>query len=72
MVEQSLVKKHEKKSKRTGERKQTCYEFDGVTGAEGQVSVMEGGGINMKNKHKEVKIQNNRKANYYRWEHKKT
>lgn len=69
MVEQSLVRKHGKKSKRTGERKQTCYDFDGVMGAAGQVGMMEEGGINMKNKHKEMKTQNNRTANhrYYRW-----
>lgn len=58
MVQQSLVRKRGKKSKRTGERKQTCYDFDGVTGAAGQVRMMEEGGIDMKNKHKEMKIQN--------------
>lgn len=58
LMEQSLVKKHGKKSKRTGERKQTCYDFDGVMAAGGQGSTMEEGGINMKNKHNEMKTQN--------------
>lgn len=58
LVEQSLVKRHGRKSKRTGERKQTYYDFDGVMGAAGQGRMMEEGGINMKNKHKEMKIQN--------------
>lgn len=69
MVEQSLTKKHGKESRRRGECKGTCYDFDGVLLAAGQVSVMEGG-IDMKNKHKEMKIQNTRKAKHHRWEHK--
>lgn len=58
LVEQSLAEKHGKKCKRTEERKQTCYDFDGVMGAAGQGRMMEEGGINMKDKHKEMKIQN--------------
>lgn len=58
LVERSLVKKHGTESKRTGERKETCYDFDGVMGAAGQGRMMEEGGIDMKNKHKEMKIQN--------------
>lgn len=70
LVEQSLMKKHGKESRRRGERKETCYDFDGALLAAGQVSVMGEGGIDMKNKHKEMKIQNTRKAKHHRREHK--
>lgn len=62
LVEQSLTKKRGKESRRRGERKRTCYDFDGAMLAAGQVSMMEERGINMKNKHKEMKIQNTKKS----------
>lgn len=58
LAERSLVKKHMTESKRTGERKQTCYDFDGVMGAAGQGRMTTEGGIDMKNKHTEMKTQN--------------
>lgn len=70
LVEQSLTKKHGKESRRRGERKGTCYDFDGALLAAGRVSVTEEGGIDMENKHKEMKIQNTRKAKHRRREDK--
>lgn len=56
LEEQPGVEGHRKMSRRRGGRKQTCYDFDGgATQAVGQGGVMEEGGINMKNKHKEIK-----------------
>lgn len=52
------VEEHGKRSRKRGGRKWTCYDFDdGATQAEGQGGVMEEGGIDMKNKHKEIKAQ---------------
>lgn len=57
------AEEHRKRSRRRGGRKQTCYDFDdGATLAVGQGGVMEEGGTNMKNKHKEIKTH---KKNYH-------
>lgn len=48
---QPWVEEHGKRSKRRGEHKETCYEFDGTVQAVGQVKVMEEDGTNMENKH---------------------
>lgn len=56
LEEQPGVEEHGRMSRRTGGRKQTCYDFDdGATQAVGQGGVMEEGGTDMKNKHKEIK-----------------
>lgn len=59
LEEQPGAEEHGKMSRRTGERKQTCYDFDdGATQAAGQGGVVEEGGTDMKNKHKKLKTQN--------------
>lgn len=59
LEEQPGAEEHGKMSRRTGGRKQTCYDFDdGAMQAAGQGGVMEEGGTDMKNKHKKLKTQN--------------
>lgn len=56
LEEQPGAEEREKRSRRKGERKQTCYDIDGgATQAAGQGGLMEEGATNMKNKHKKKK-----------------
>lgn len=56
LEEQPGAEERERRSRRKGERKQTCYDIDGgATQAAGQGGLMEEGVTNMKNKHKKKK-----------------
>lgn len=65
---QPWVKEHGR-SKRRGEHKETCYEFDGTVQAVGQVKVKKMGPTWKTNTHKKMKntTKNNRKTKYNKW-----